>query len=214
MVAGSKTVAFTLPATQIKLLAVLAVVGSGAVVVVSNSLTNSVSHNVMAPAATNYPTGSLPDMRPSPSESAVRRVVPVESLPDTVTNVASARTVAPPIAPRAPMFDEATERGSSEEGSSNAAEEDHDQGELSALARVHRAITTGDAPVAWDRLLAYRRRFPKGLLTRDAAVLEVDILAALGRTQEARKAGERFLGAFPNGPEAARIRRLLTNLSN
>lgn len=54
-----------------------------------------------------------------------------------------------------------------------------------------------------------QRRFPSGLFAEEREAIEVLALAGLGRADEARGAGQRFLRAHPASPFAERVRRAI-----
>ena len=78
---------------------------------------------------------------------------------------------------------------------------------LYELARLRRDVL-GDTEGALGALWDYRQRFPAGSLRNEVDVSRIELLARLGRGQEALSASERLL-ATPAGRERAAELRLL-----
>jgi hypothetical protein len=81
--------------------------------------------------------------------------------------------------------------------------------EVAALDKARAALAAGDGSTALARLDAYERRYPRGTLAPEAAVLRVRALVKLGRSREARSAVEAFVRAHPGSPQASRLRSLV-----
>jgi len=84
------------------------------------------------------------------------------------------------------------------------------QAELLALERVHTAVSQNRITDAKSALATYERSFPKKLFGQEARVLEIELLLAEGRREEADARARAFLaGAGADGPYAARVRSLV-----
>jgi len=78
--------------------------------------------------------------------------------------------------------------------------------ETSLLLTSQGALREGDAARALALLDDHARRFPNGALAEERDASRVLALCALGRTVEAKTAGQTFLAAHPRSPAAARVR--------
>ena len=78
--------------------------------------------------------------------------------------------------------------------------------ELSMIEAVRSALGAQHPAEALERVETYRRSFPHAAFDVEADVLEVQALAALGRTDAAREKAERFLRSHPASPYEKRIR--------
>lgn len=81
--------------------------------------------------------------------------------------------------------------------------------ELRLLEIARARLRAGDAASALASLETYRRASPNGVLQVEASVLEVEALIALGRRDEAIRAGRAILTRHPEGPLSERVRRLI-----
>ncbi len=96
-----------------------------------------------------------------------------------------------------------------ERGSSFAAKRHGQPGledELAAIDAARAALASGRADVALSNVNRYHRTFHEGRFTEEADALEIQALAALGRLEEARAKGERFLASRPGSPYERRVR--------
>jgi outer membrane protein assembly factor BamD (BamD/ComL family) len=55
----------------------------------------------------------------------------------------------------------------------------------------------------------YQRRFPRGVLQQEAAMLRIEALLARGDKATARRLSQRFLEQYPRSALAARVKNLL-----
>jgi hypothetical protein len=81
--------------------------------------------------------------------------------------------------------------------------------EVRALERVRTAIAERRIAGAREALASYERAFPKKILEKEARVLEIEMLLAEGRRDEAELLATRFLASSADSPYAARVRSLL-----
>jgi hypothetical protein len=80
--------------------------------------------------------------------------------------------------------------------------------EAQLIERARRTLES-DPRMTLGILRRHRRIFPEGLLTDEAAVLEVEARVRLGDDDAARAAGERFLRANPDSAYRSRIQNAL-----
>lgn len=80
-------------------------------------------------------------------------------------------------------------------------------GEIAAIDAARGALASGHSSEALAMVHRYRRSFPTPHFAGEADALEVQALAALGRTDEARQKADRFLAAHPQSPYAQRVRQ-------
>jgi hypothetical protein len=81
--------------------------------------------------------------------------------------------------------------------------------EIRALDAARARLAAGDAPGALAGVADYERRFPRGRLSQEAALVRVEALVRSGRCADARAAGAGFLAAHPDSVLAKRTRTLL-----
>jgi outer membrane protein assembly factor BamD (BamD/ComL family) len=81
--------------------------------------------------------------------------------------------------------------------------------EIAALDVARRALASGDASGALKALDDYRHKFPRGAMSFEASVLNIEALAKSGNMDAARALGHKFLAQNPNSPHAERVRRLI-----
>lgn len=69
--------------------------------------------------------------------------------------------------------------------------------ELALLQRARASLAKGDATAALVAIAEHQRRFSAGRLREEREALRVKALTSLGRSDEARRAAERFKTEFP-----------------
>jgi hypothetical protein len=84
--------------------------------------------------------------------------------------------------------------------------------ELLEKARLH--LARKSAWAALDALETYRATFPRGTMTTEAAVLQIEALAAVGRRYEATVQSRAFLTHHAQNPLAERVRVILAKLES
>jgi hypothetical protein len=84
--------------------------------------------------------------------------------------------------------------------------------EESRLLEIARRELASDPAAALSRSGEHARRYPKGQLASERALIEIDALRRLGRAAEARGRAEAFLVRQPDGLYADRVRKLLGSL--
>jgi len=79
--------------------------------------------------------------------------------------------------------------------------------ELRWIESAQTALAADDVPAARAALRGHARAFPHGHLSEEREALEVQVLCASGRSDEARRAAAAFVARHPTSPQAARVRR-------
>lgn len=87
-------------------------------------------------------------------------------------------------------------------------------GEESALLESARRALSGSPELTLARVREHARRFPRGQLASERALLEIDALHRLGRRAEARSLAERRLAQGGDDLYTARVRRLLDKIES
>jgi hypothetical protein len=178
-------------ALALKVLAAVAAMGLAIAVVRSQRL-----------ARTDDPAGKLAVSSPSPSASPSS---PTAELPPPSATPAQAVQIAPSVATAS-----ARPWGSSSKAASQGktqrpvaqADPGGLEAEVALLGRGREAWRSGDAEQALALINEHARRYPDGALREEREAFRVALLCALGRTQEARAARDRFLVGFPDSAHA------------
>lgn len=79
--------------------------------------------------------------------------------------------------------------------------------EAALLRRARGAMKRGDSEQALELVRSHAKRFPQGALGPERGMLEIDVLCALDRVPEARKAASRYARSYPDSGWNARIAR-------
>jgi hypothetical protein len=138
-----------------------------------------------APSA-RAPRAAHPAVSPAPRSAP--EVAPA------VPSVPAAEAMAPPAAPsRKPALE-------SRESQLNA--------ETAHMAELRR-LAAADPAQALKLAEQGTQKFPRGFFAQEREAISITSLLRLGRSQEARLRGERFLARHPQGPAAEQIRRAL-----
>jgi hypothetical protein len=181
----------------------------------------------LAPVVTN--DRLLPTPEPTRAPADVRRsaIAPVAepTLPDDETAI-----VVVPEPTGAEPIDVDRDRGAKPRKRTNegGASETQDTAVTPTRATVDAPSEDSDRYVREARLVAQARRaladdparalalteqvereFPNGLLGEERRALEIRALAALGKSSEAKDAAKAFLAEYPDGPQAAAVRRAI-----
>jgi TolA-binding protein len=81
--------------------------------------------------------------------------------------------------------------------------------QVAALDRARAALDQGDAPRAGRLVDEYEAAYPAGEFRQEADVLRIEALVREGKSEDAARAGRRFLATYPQSPHDARVRSLL-----
>ncbi|WP_438041617.1 tetratricopeptide repeat protein [Sorangium sp. So ce128] len=147
---------------------------------------------------------SSPDEPPAPPRAAAPERAPAE-VPQT--------PVAPPEEPKAlpeppldgPTAEEPTRRPSGPK----PTETDLLRAESALLTEARAKLRSGDVAGATALLERLRAQFPNGVLRQEREVLAIDVLAARGNAQEAKRRAQAFVKQYPKSPHSAKLRRFL-----
>jgi hypothetical protein len=72
-----------------------------------------------------------------------------------------------------------------------------------------RRLAAADPARALTRAEQGAQKFPRGFFAQEREAISITLLLRVGRSQEARVRGERFLARYPQGPAAEQIRRAM-----
>ena len=100
----------------------------------------------------------------------------------------------------------ATERLS--KASSEQSATDRLSAESALLTQARAQLRSGDAATAQQTLTRLRANFPKGVLGQEREVLAIEVLAAQGNTEAARRRARAFMVAYPKSPHSPQLSRL------
>lgn len=79
--------------------------------------------------------------------------------------------------------------------------------EITMLDEARREMTAGRSSNALAVLGRYNTRFPHGVMSEEARVLEIEALARSGQSARARELGASFIASHPSSPLVSRVRR-------
>lgn len=157
----------------------------------------------------------------APSAPATEGPVPLPIAPIRSAEAASPDPSAEPAPPRPdrtrspasaphPSSLPPTDGPSDDAGTPDAADAADADPETEAQL-LHRALgAIGRSPAeALELVHVHQRRFPAGALVQEREVLTIDALLRLGRTEEARSRGARFIEAYPSSLHRRRVEALL-----
>lgn len=195
------TVATSLVAKWTAVAVVVGAVGGGSAYVVV--------HGEGGTSSTTVATAS--GLPASPTNRAVRPMAPASApVLDLAPSAAPTEAVSAPTAAPAhtlavtPTSAHAPSPERDQEAPQNV--EDPLVVELRLMHDAQAAMARGDAASALAKVSEHAQRFPSGSLTPEREGTRVLALCAAGRTDEARSAGKRFLGAYGRSPLAERVR--------
>jgi hypothetical protein len=155
----------------------------------------------LAPSSAHGASPPSLDARPLPSAPAIEPTHGSIPAPEaaSVAPVAEARAARPSTATStaAPAPASVTQ-----EAASLAAE-------LAFVDRARNLLSSGRAEQGLALLSSYEAQFPESRLLPEVLFLRLETCEQLGRPAEARAAARRLVESSPNGPHAARARRVL-----
>jgi hypothetical protein len=85
--------------------------------------------------------------------------------------------------------------------------EDRLSAESALLTQARAELRRGDAKSAEQTLARLRSKFPNGVLGQEREVLSIEVLAARGNQDAARRRARAFITAFPKSPHSAQLSR-------
>jgi hypothetical protein len=80
--------------------------------------------------------------------------------------------------------------------------------EVRILRQARRAVST-DPARAWALVRQLESEYADGLMVEEREAVAIEVLAALGRDDEARQRGQTFLQRYPASPSADRVRQVI-----
>lgn len=133
----------------------------------------------------------------SATTPAARAPMPVESVP----------TVLEPAAAEAPprFSTPTTDRPS--KPSPEPTPSDRLSAESALLTQARAQLRSGDAVAAQQSLTRLRNHFPNGVLGQEREVLAIEVLAARGNLEAARRRARAFIALYPKSPHSAQLSR-------
>lgn len=179
--------------------------GPGTLAAAGFALVAAVSAALLLSRTSKTPTPApRMDTRAPASQPSEPLAVPVASAAAPVAS--PTRSVELPESPlRAPMSPEPS-------GQSHRAlqsKPDSLSEELQLLSRARQADAHGDFTGVLATLAEHERSYPAGRLSEEREVLRVKALVALGRLDEARRAGARFARRFPRSVLVPKVNEML-----
>ncbi|MBX3185762.1 MAG: hypothetical protein KF819_02055 [Labilithrix sp.] len=161
------------------------------------------------PAPSSAATASPRDAVPAP-EASLDRDAPVVAPPPSPV-VATPQPVPEAPAAAAPSAETATPSTDATRPSASASPASTLAAELALLEGARGALAR-DPELALERIGAHRARFPRGTLSGERDVLEIDALRRAGRLGDARARAQAWLERDPTGFHAERLRAILGTL--
>jgi hypothetical protein len=152
-----------------------------------------------------------------PPRIATRGVVPImPSVASPEIEAAPPVVTAPPLdpsssTPAAALAVESPRRKSPARAKEEVVEPDT-QREFRLLAAARKAAASAPER-AWALVLESEREFPDGMMLEEREAVAIEVLVALGRSDDARRRGERFLARHPKSPSTQRVRELVVRAS-
>jgi len=149
-------------------------------------------------AAAPEPAAEAPDATPPPRAAPSATVMPeVPVVPRELEPVSTQRPVRAPARAR-----------TSEAEAPAAAPDEALREEMLLIARARAAMQKGQPSAALGVLEEHLRRFPKGQMREDRAVLRIEALCAVGKRRQAEIEVEAFTRTFPGSAHLARVQAL------
>lgn len=182
----------------------IAAAGVGTAIVVGLLLANGKT----TPATDPSTTATAPPATVT-SETATTTVATTTAAPPPAEPTATSpeTTAAAPVVPTASAIVARPARSAPATSASSSAGSLAE--EVAMLEAARGTLARGDASGAIGSLDGYAKRFPNGVLGREATVLRIEALQKRGDAAAARDLGHRFLAAHPRDAYAARVRSLL-----
>lgn len=90
---------------------------------------------------------------------------------------------------------------------SEAAREDRLTAESKLLTSARAELRRGNAAGAQQVLEQMRQKFPNAVLGQEREVLSIEVLAARGNSEAARRRARAFIAAYPKSPHSAQLAR-------
>ncbi|WP_437992358.1 tetratricopeptide repeat protein [Sorangium sp. So ce145] len=147
---------------------------------------------------------SSPDEPPAPPSAAAPERAPAEAPQAPVAPLEEPKALPEP--PRdGPTAAEPPRRPSGPK----PTETDLLRAESALLTEARAKLRSGDVAGATALLERLRAQFPNGVLRQEREVLAIDVLAARGNAQEAKRRAQAFVKQYPKSPHSAKLGRFL-----
>lgn len=147
---------------------------------------------------------SSPDEAPAPPHTAAP-----ERAPEDVPQPPVAPEAEPKALPEPPLDGPTDVEPTRRPSGPKPTETDLLRAESALLTEARARLRSGDVAGATALLERLRAQFPNGMLRQEREVLAIDVLAARGNTQEAKRRAQAFVKQYPKSPHSAKLRRLL-----
>jgi hypothetical protein len=192
---------------------------AGAVAVVAVTIAAIVWATRPAEPPPTRPTIALSTSSGVPAAPPPASVSAVTAAPPALSAAAVSSSLPAPEgvtvhAPRPPAVSALPAAASALPSAATSAAETSNLAEESALIGKARAELVANPAAALAEVDEHARRFPRGELGPEREYLRVSALRRLGRNEEARSRGERYLTLFPTSPYAASVRTILAELGD
>lgn len=146
-------------------------------------------------AVANATAPSIRASAPAPAAPALASVAPV-------ANIATGAAVEPDPAPSSvPVFERPSRPGT------EANPSDRLSAESALLTQARAQLRRGDAAAAAQSLARLQRNFPRGMLGQEREVLAIEVLAAQGNLEAARRRARAFMATHPHSPHSPQLSR-------
>lgn len=147
---------------------------------------------------------SSPDEAPAPPRAAAP-----ERAPEDVPQAPVAPVAEPKALPEPPLDGPTEVEPTRRPSGPKPTDTDLLRAESALLTEARARLRSGDVAGATALLERLRAQFPNGMLRQEREVLAIDVLAARGNTQEAKRRAQAFVKQYPKSPHSAKLRRLL-----
>lgn len=147
---------------------------------------------------------SSPDEAPAPPHTAAP-----ERAPEDVPQAPVAPVAEPKALPEPPLDGPTDVEPTRRPSGPKPTDTDLLRAESALLTEARARLRSGDVAGATALLERLRAQFPNGMLRQEREVLAIDVLAARGNTQEAKRRAQAFVKQYPKSPHSAKLRRLL-----
>jgi hypothetical protein len=142
------------------------------------------------------------DEQPAAHVAATAVAVAVSPPPAPTAPLAPTSEIAPVVPPAAATPVEIPTKLSGE-----ASREDRLSAESQMLTRARAELRRGNAASAQRILEQMRVKFPNAVLGQEREVLNIEVLAARGNSDAARRRARAFIAAYPKSPHSAQLAR-------
>ncbi|CAN90714.1 hypothetical protein sce0557 [Sorangium cellulosum So ce56] len=147
---------------------------------------------------------SSPDEPPAPPSAAAPERAPAEAPQAPVAPLEE-----PKALPEPPLDGPTAAEPPRRPSGPKPTETDLLRAESALLTEARAKLRSGDVAGATALLERLRAQFPNGVLRQEREVLAIDVLAARGNAQEAKRRAQAFVKQYPKSPHSAKLGRFL-----